>query len=533
MRGERPSLLSFADFQLDLDRGCLRQQSGDILVLRPKSFDVLRYLLENAGRLVSREELMQAVWSDVIVTEDNITQCIMEVRRALGEQSAKILQTVPRRGYLLEAKVTRAAAPPAVPWADHPGASDAAAAVFEERAAPALPNRPSLVVLPFANLSGEAEQDYFADGMTEELTTALTQIRWFFVIARNSAFTYKGRTVDLRQVGRELGVRYVLQGSVRKAGSRVRISAQLAEARTAHNLWVERFDGALENIFELQDRVAEAVAGAIEPNLKAAEIGHSATKPTDSLDAYDLYLRALPHFYSNERAGSDAALALLHQAIALDPNFALAKGQLGLAHIHRKVQGWSGPDEWAEGIRMAREALAAARDDPSTLRLSGNAIGYLAHDFEAGLAAVRRALVLNPNSAQVLNSAAWAHNHACLPESAIPLFERAMRLSPLDPEMAYMMSGIGMAHLIAGNPAAAIPWGERSVQQGPTWGAGHRVLIASLMLAGRVAEAQAAVSAFQSIIPQTRKLDTILTTWRSREFAERYVAALRAAGLPG
>jgi TolB-like protein/Tfp pilus assembly protein PilF len=529
MRGERPSLLSFADFQIDLDRGCLRQQSGGILVLRPKSFDVLCYLLENAGRLVSRDELMQAVWSDVVVTEDSITQCIMEVRRALGEQGAKILKTVPRRGYLLEAKVTRSAAPPAAPWAEH----HAAVAVFEGRPAPALPNWPSLVVLPFANLSGEAEQDYFADGMTEELTTALTQIRWFFVIARNSAFTYKGRTVDLRQVGRELGVRYVLQGSVRKAGSRVRIAAQLAEARTAHNLWVERFDGTMENIFELQDRVAEAVAGAIEPNLKAAEIGHSAAKPTESLDAYDLYLRALPHLYSNERAGSDAALALLHQAIALDPNFALAKGQLGLTHINRKVQGWSGSDEWAEGIRMSREALAAARDDPSTLRMSGNAIGYLAHDFEAGLAAVRRALVLNPNSAQVLNSAAWAHNHACLPESAIPLFERAMRLSPLDPEMPYMMSGIGMAHLIAGNPAAAIPWGERSVQQGAAWGAGHRVLIASLVLAGRVADAQAAVSAFQSIIPQTRKLDTILTTWRSREFAERYVAALRAAGLPG
>lgn len=168
----------------------------------------------------------------------------MEVRRALGEQGAKILQTVPRRGYLLEAKVTRGVAPPAAPRADHPGVPDAAV-VFEGRPAPALPNWPSLVVLPFANLSGEAEQDYFADGMTEELTTALTQIRWFFVIARNSAFTYKGRTVDLRQVGRELGVHYVLQGSVREAGSRVRITAQLAEARTAHNLWVERFDGAL------------------------------------------------------------------------------------------------------------------------------------------------------------------------------------------------------------------------------------------------------------------------------------------------
>jgi TolB-like protein/DNA-binding winged helix-turn-helix (wHTH) protein/Tfp pilus assembly protein PilF len=533
MQGERPSLLSFAGFQMDLERGCLRKQGGDALTLRPKSFDVLQYLLENAGRLVSRDELMQTVWPNVIVTEDSITQCVMEARRALGEKGANILQTVPRRGYLLEAEVTRGAAPPAADMPGHLDIPDAVTGGGEGALVPALPDRPSLVVLPFANLSGDAEQDYFADGMTEELTTALIRIRWFFVIARNSAFTYKGRMVDVRQVGRELGVRYVLEGSVRKAGGRVRISTQLVEAQTAHHLWAERFDGTLEDIFDLQDRVAEAVAGVIEPNLRAAEIGRSATKPTGSLDAYDLYLRALPQSYSNTRVGSDAALDLLHRAITLDPDFALAKALIAFVHVMRRSQVWSGPPEWAEGTRLAREALAAASEDPSALRLAGHAVALLAPDIEAGLMAVERALALNPNSAQVLSAAAWVHNYACRPEVSIPLFTRAMRLSPLDPELAYMMSGIGMAQLIAGDPAAAIPWGERSVRQAPTWMVGHRVLIAGLMLSGRVAEAKAAAAAFQRLTPQTRKLEAFVAIWCRRDFAERYIAALRAAGLPG
>jgi TolB-like protein/DNA-binding winged helix-turn-helix (wHTH) protein len=522
----RPDGFVFAGFQLDLTRGCLQGPDGAERALRPKSFAVLRHLVAQAGRLVSRDELLQAVWPDVIVTDDSINQCIAEVRRVLGDEAQQLLRTVTRRGYRFTASVMALGADEAQPVPDLLTAVVGAVS-------PVLPERPSLVVLPFANLSGDAEQDYFADGMTEELTTALTRIRWFFVIARNSAFTYKSRMVDVRQVGRELGVRYVLEGSVRKAGGRVRIGVQLVEAQTAHHLWAERFDGTLEDIFGLQDRVAEAVAGVIEPNLRAAEIGRSTTKPTDSLDAYDLYLRALPQSYSNTRAGSDAALDLLHQAITLDPDFALAKALIGFVHVMRRSQIWSGPPEWAEGTRLAREALAAATEDPSTLRLAGHAVALLAQDIEAGLVALERALALNPNSAQVLSAAAWVHNYACQPEISIPLFARAMRLSPLDPELAYMMSGIGMAQLIAGDPVAAIPWGERSVRQAPTWATGHRVLIAALMLSGQVAEAKAAAAAFQRLTPQTRKLEAFVAIWRRRDFAERYIAALLAAGLPG
>jgi TolB-like protein/DNA-binding winged helix-turn-helix (wHTH) protein len=304
MEGERSHLLSFEGFLLDRDRGCLRQRGGDALVLRPKSFDVLRYLLENAGRLVSRDELMQAVWPDVIVTDDSITQCVMEARRVLGAKGAQILQTIPRRGYLVEAEVTRCTASAARGRADEPRIPDAGLVDRAGTILPAFPDLPSLAVLPFANLSGSPEQEYFADGMTEEVTAALSCIRWFFVIARNSAFTYKGRAVDVRQVGRELGVRYVLEGSVRKAGDRVRICAQLIETRSAHHVWADRFEGALNDIFDLQDRVTEAVAAVIEPNLRKAEIERSATKPTESLDAYDLYLRALPQLWSNTPQGT-------------------------------------------------------------------------------------------------------------------------------------------------------------------------------------------------------------------------------------
>jgi TolB-like protein len=534
MQNPQPDGFVFAGFQLDLARGCLRGPDGAERALRPKAFDVLRHLVAQAGRLVSRDELMQAVWPEVIVTDDSITQCIAEVRHALGDEAQQLLRTVPRRGYRLEAAVTRsgvvAGSSNATAAGDHP--AGAAAGMVGGPSAP-LPDLPSLVVLPFANLSSDPEQDYFADGMTEELTTALSHARWFFVISRNSAFTYKGRVVDVREIGRELGVRYVLEGSVRKAGDRVRISAQLIDAPSAHHLWAERFDGTLEDIFDLQDRITEAVAGAIEPNLRNAEVARSAAKPTESLGAYDLYLRALPHHYQMARSGSDAALALLRQAITLDPGFALAKSLIAFVQVCRKSQGWSGLEEWTEGARLAREALDTAADDPSTLRMAGNAVAFFTHDFEAGLAAVTRALTLNPNSAQVLSGAAWTHTHACLPEAAIPLFERAMRLSPLDPELAYMMSGIGMAQLIAGNSEAAIPWGERAVRQAPAWATGHRVLIAGLMLSGRVAEAQAAARSFESLAPQTLMLDTILVTYRNRDFAERYIAALRAAGLPG
>lgn len=273
-------LLCFEGFTLDLKRGCLRRDGGEI-ELRPKSFELLRYLAENAGRLVAKDELVQVVWPSVVVADESLTRCVSDVRRALGDAEQRIIKTVPRRGYLLAATVSE------------PEMRTAPERVPIDKPALALPDKPSIAVLPFENLSRDPEQEYFADGVVEEIITALSRMRWLFVISRHSSFTYKGRAVEVKQVGGELGVRYVLGGSVRKAGNRLRIAGQLIDATTGTHLWADRFEGELGDIFDLQDRVTASVIGAIAPTLEKVEIERAKRKPAESLDAYDYYLRGL------------------------------------------------------------------------------------------------------------------------------------------------------------------------------------------------------------------------------------------------
>ena len=506
-------VLRFAGVTLDLGRGSLRNAVGAEVPLAPKPFDLLRTLAREAGRTVSKDALLDAVWPGVTVTEDSLFQAVRDARRAIGDEEGRVLRSVPRRGYMLDAAVN--AAPP----------------VAEPLTPPE--DRPSLVVLPFANMSGDAEQDYFADGMVEEITAALGRIRWFFVIARNSAFTYKGRAVDVRQVGRELGVRYVLEGSVRKAGGLVRIACQLVEAETGRQIWSERFDAALDDIFELQDRVTEAVAGALEPNLRAAEIRRATAKPTGSLTAYDLYLRALPHFYALTRADSDAALDLLRRAVEADGSFALAKALAAHCYFARSFRQWSEPEDDAQGLALAREALAGAGDDPATLRLAGHMIVHFGRDFEAGLLATARAVEINPNSAQAANSAGWVHNYAADPAGAIPLFRRAARLSPRDPEIRMMHAGEAFAQLMLGDLPTALRCAEEGVHQ--MQGVGdttcYRALIVTHWRLGREAEAREAVRALLRIAPGIR-VGRMPDLWRDRGFRDAYFADLRAAGVP-
>ena len=265
-----------------------------------------------------------------------------------------------------------------------------------------MPHKPSIAVLPFANMSGDPEQEYFADGMVEEIITALSRIRWLFVIARNSTFTYKRQTVDVKQVGREFGVRYVLEGSVRKAGSRVRITAQLIDAQSGTHLWADRFDGSLEDVFGLQDQVATALAGVIEPTLQVAEIRRSADRPTNDLTAYDLYLRAIPLRLSGEQEGIVASLDLLGRAIERDPNYASALGSAALCHMQLHVTGWSNDvdRDRREGVNLARRALLVADGDPSVFAWSGYVLAYFGENIDAALELVDRALTLNPSFAQ-------------------------------------------------------------------------------------------------------------------------------------
>ena len=357
-----------------------------------------------------------------------------------------------------------------------------------------LPDQPSIAVLPFTNLSGDPEQEYFADGLVEDIITALSRVRSFFVIARNSSFTYKGRAVDVRQVSRELGVRYVLEGSIRKAGSRVRITGQLIDATTGHHVWADRFEGDLSDIFDLQDKVTESVVGAVEPSIRLQEIRQARAKPTSYMTAYDLWLRALPHFYSMTREGFADVRRLTNEALSIDPGFTLAKALGAYIRSISVSQCWHEPDDVRVAVRMAREVLGEAREDPTSLRFAAQVLAYSAKDYETALGVIERSLYLNPNSAQGYTGSGWVNAHSSRPLVAIDHFERAMRLSPLDPEKGIALSGIGMSHLMLERFEEALKWGENALQEMPNYGSSHRVVICALVGLGRLDEARTAAS---------------------------------------
>jgi adenylate cyclase len=396
-----------------------------------------------------------------------------------------------------------------------------------------LPDKPSVAVLPFQNMSGDLEQEYLADGIVEEIITALSHFRQLFVIARNSTFAYKGKSPDIRQVGRELGVRYVLEGSVRKAANRVRITGQLIDAASGAHLWADRFDGAIDDILDLQDQVTASVVGAIAPKLEQAEIERARTKPTENLNAYDLYLQALPYYYLT-RAGNDEALRLLRQAISLDPNYALAKARAAACIGARDNQGIRlSKSETDEGIRLAREALDGGRDDPSVLELAGWALSYLAHDNEAGLAALDRALALNVNSAQALRLSGWIRLFSGDPRTATEHFTRVIRLSPLDPRISNVFAGLGIAHMMAGDYDEAVKFGRQAMREQPRMAVAHRIVAASLALLGRTEEARSAMRALLAVTPNSSmSLTRMFIPYQDAEFVERYHRGLREAGLP-
>ena len=314
---------SFGNYALDVDRRELRRGSEQISV-GPQVFDLLVYLVKNRERVVSKDDLIESVWGGRIVSESTLTSHINAVRKAVGDsgEEQNLIRTIARKGFRFVGDISEER--PAVTAKSSPaGQAD------PKRALP-LPDKPSIAVLPFQNLSGDPEQDYFADGVVEDIITALSRMRWLFVIARNSNFTYKGRAVDVKQVGRESGVRYVLEGGVRKAANRVRVTGQLIDASTGAHLWGDRFEGALEDIFDLQDQVTTSVVGAIAPQLEQAEIERAKRKPTENLDAYDYYLRGMASYYRRTREAITEALPLFYKAIALDPDFASAYGMAAL-----------------------------------------------------------------------------------------------------------------------------------------------------------------------------------------------------------
>jgi TolB-like protein/class 3 adenylate cyclase len=398
-----------------------------------------------------------------------------------------------------------------------------------------LPDKPSLAVLPFQNLSGDPEQEYFADGIVEEITTAIARLPWLFVIARNSAFTYKGRPVDVKQVAQELGVRYVLEGSVRKAGNRVRITGQLIDTATGAHIWADRFDGALDDIFELQDQVASSVAGAIEPKLRQSEIERASRKPTANLTAYDLYLRALAQSYRYTDESVAEAVVLARQALAIDPSYAPAAALVGWCRMLQRVQGWGAlsHEDIGEACRLARQAIEAERDDADTIWPAAWTLFLLAGEAAMGAAALDRTLALNPNAAHAWMARGAIHAGRNEPEAAIDAIERARRLSPFDPYTFFCAFNIALAHLAARRFEQAIEWAARTLHDQPRMVSAMRIKVVAYAHLGWLDEARAELSRVLAIDPKlTIAGYRAYAHFHAPEVLELLITGLRLAGLP-
>lgn len=524
----------FADHSLDLDRRELRRDSCAIAV-GPQVFDLLAYLITHRPRVVTKDDLFDNVWRGRIVSESTLTSHINAARKAIGDtgQDQRLIRTVPRKGFRFVADVTEVGTVEEESLGKRPGKQSVGAPEAAE--APSLPEKPSIAVLPFENLSGVPDQDYFADGVVEDIITALSRVRWLFVIARNSSFAFRGRSVDVRQISRELGVRYIVEGSVRRAANRVLITAQLIDATNGAHLWAERFESALDDIFELQGRIAASIVGAVAPQLELAEIERAKGKPTTSLGAYDYYLRGVANVHLGSRPAITEAIALFEKALERDARFGSAYAMAAWCYFWRKVSGWmEDPEhETAEGIRLARRAAEYGRDDTVALTRSGHALLHLAGEIDTGIALLDRALVLNPNLASAWSLGAYARMWDGDIDGALARFAQAMRLSPLDPEMYRMKAGIAAAHMFAGRYDLASSWAEESFLHMPSFLMALAVIAASHALAGRDERARQAVSRLRELDPRLRVSNlTDYLVIRLPEHQQIFKEGLRRAGLP-
>ena len=454
------------------------------------------------------------------------------VRRAIGDsgEQQRFIRTIARKGYRFVGDVAEqsigSATAPAVSTVDKP---DGASRPLS------LPDKPSIAVLPFTNISGDPEQEYFADGITDDITTALSQFRWLFVIARNSSFVFKGKSVDLRQIARELGVRYLLEGSVRKAGNRLRITGQLVDASSGAHLWADRFDGTFDDVFDLQDKVTANVVGAIGPKLEQAEISRARRKPTESLDAYDYYLRGMACLHQSSKESTSEALQLFSRAIELDADFASAYGMAAFCYDLRKWNSWMADPkkEAAEAERLARRAIALGKDDALALCTGGFALVHVAGDLDYGAACIDRALVVNPNLASAWYFGGWAS--ACLgePEAGIEKLKCALRLNPLDLFPFSVELALSWAHFMAGHYEEAVRLGRRAIRQQPNFQPGLRIFAVACVKAGKLEEGRAAIARMRELNPAfcVSNIKDAMTLRRAEDLAA-YEEALRIAGLP-
>ena len=516
----------FEEYAFDTDRRELHRGAA-VVSVAPQVFDLLDYLIRNRERVVSKDDLINAIWNGRIVSDAALTTRLNAARSALGNsgEEQRLIKTLPRKGFRFVGPVREAQGPAGAATADNP--------IEPPRPALTLPDKPSIAILPFTNLSSDPEQDYFADGMAEDIITALSRFKALFVIARNSSFTYKGRAVDVKQVGRELGVRYVLEGSVRKAANRVRITGQLVDTATGTHLWADRFDGALEDIFDLQDQLSAKIVGAISPKLEQAEIERARRKPTESLHAYDYYLRGMASFHHGSRKALAQALELFKKAIQLDPDFASAYAMAAWCYSVPLSFWTAGREEAREAERLARLAARLGTDDATALCVPGFVIAEIARDFDTGIAMVSRALVLNPNLVTAWFLGGWVRILKGEPDVAIEHFAHAERLSPFDPFIFAVHAGIANAHFIAGRDDQALSAAEQCLRDMPKYFPALAVVAASGALTGATDRARKAIARILELNPglcisviQKRMLAPFLGT------RCELIEGFRKAGLP-
>ena len=509
-------LYLFENYALDPDQ-CELRRGVAVVSVEPQVFDLLVYLVSNRDRVVSKEDLLASVWGGRIVSESTLGSRINAVRRVIGDngEQQRLIRTIIGKGVRFVGSVREARRP-----------ADISASLLIRDLA--LPDKPSIAVLPFANLSSDPEQEYFADGMVEEIITALSRYSSLFVIARSSSFTYKGHAADVTQIGRELGVHYIVEGSVRKAGRQMRITAQLIDALSGANLWADRFDGPLKDVFELQDKVAISVAGVIEPALQAAETARSASRPTNDLTTYDLYLRALAPAESGERDRIIEALDLLGRALERDPLYGPALALAAACHNALHVSGWTSDPEAnrREGMNLARRALRCAGDDPDTLARAAYMLGYSGEDFDAAIALVDRSVELNPSFARGWYYSGWLRLWAGQPDLAIDHLQTSLRLNARDPRTWHSVYSIGVGHFFARRFESAGALLLRSLQENQSWVPTYRFLASCYAHLGRLDEARELVERLRTITPV---LEPSASPWRNPEHRELYLSGLRLA----
>ena len=511
MRGLAVLRYLFEDYALDTDRRELRR-GGTLVTIEPQVFDLLAYLIQHGDRVVTKDDLLAAVWNGRFVSESALTTRINAARTALGDdgKEQRLIRTLRGRGvrFVGDVRLPR----------------DATSSASSQP--PTLPDRPSIAVLPFANINGDPAQDYLIDGIAEDILSALSRVQWLFVIARQSSFSYKGRAVDVKQIGRELGVRYLVEGSIRTAGNRLRIGVQLIDAETGGHLWADRFDAALKDIFEVQDDVASCITGVIEPTLQTAERRRSARRPTSDLTAYDLLLRARAESYSWGRESITRSIDLLDEALKADASYALALATAAIGHLALDVGGWTnGSRESREqSVQLARRALQAGADDGVVLGDVAYVLGYFEPDIGPAVTLMKRSLEMDPNYAIGWTRSGWLQLWASHSEDAIAHFEKSQRLNPL--RRGPSSFGIAVAHFFARRLEMSAVMLRLSVQENPNWPPSYRYLASCYAHLGRHHEARAIIEELTHITPNVLQSGE---QWRVREDREFYLSGLRVA----